>query len=342
MKLLADPSQAKDPGDLLPIPEYLQKTVPGWAGADYRQHDFGYLLIQQFLSRKFNIFIRRMMIQKPVLLYSCADKPTILLQFTIHGNIPYLLGGLGKKLLLESNFQMFYIGESENKIWLEPGDYETIHIELEPSFLMEAAAYDSRIESLLERFQSCSLRAKPLLASRINYRVKEILNNLRHCRKTDGDLIYEIQEYIVELLSLYVAELNRNEVEDRLPTMVRKESLIHIHDQVLQNPNMREQTLRKLAEQHKINMIMLKRNFKALFGETLVSFVRIECMKKALWLLSTTHRNVNDIAEEIGYDDKSNFAKSFRRQFGKAPNEERPAQFYDSGSWAKQESHQNN
>jgi AraC-like DNA-binding protein len=328
MKLLAEPSQVKDPGDLLPIPDYLQKTVPRWAGADFRQYDFGYLLNQQFLSRKFNIIIRRMIIQKPVQLYSCADKPTILLQFTLHGNIPYLLVGVGKKLLLESNFQMFYIGESENKAWFEPGDYETIHIELEPSFLQEAAGYDVGIEGLIQSFLSGSLKAKPMLASLINYRVKEILNNLRYCRKSGGDLIYEIQEYIIELLSLYIFELKRNEVEDRLPAMIRKESLLHIHDQVLQNPNMREQTLRKLADQHKINMTMLKRNFKALFGKTLVSFVRIECMKKAMWLLSTTQRNVNDIAEEIGFGDKSNFAKCFRRQFGKAPNEERLVPFY--------------
>lgn len=323
MKLLADPSKEKDPGELLPIPAYLQKTVPGWAVADYRQYDFGYLLIQEFISRKFSIYIWRIMIQKPVLLYPCSDRPTIALQFTLQGNIPCVLMGFGKKLLVESNYELLYVAKSENQAWFEPGDFESLHIEFAPSFLEDASLRHAKVKAILERLNSASVRGEPLISSKIDYRVRRILVNLRQCRKTGGDLIYEIQKYIMELLSHYFAELKRNETQDKLPMITRKETLIRIRDQILQNPNMREQTLKNLSELHQINMTMLKRNFKTLFGQTLVSFVRIECLKKALWLLSTTRRNVNDIAEEIGYANKSNFAKAYRRQFGKAPNEER-------------------
>jgi AraC-like DNA-binding protein len=323
MKLLADPSQKKDPGELLPIPAYLQKTVPGWAGADYRQYDFGYLLIQEFFSKRFSIYIWKIMIQHPVLLYPCSDKPTLNLQFTIRGNIPCVLKGFGKKLLLENHYELFYVPKGENQTWFEPGDYESLHIELNPSFLRKASENYPRVKALLEKLAVDSDLGESLAAGRMDYRVKGMLNHLRE-RGGDGDeLIGELQKNIEELLNYFLAELKRIEIQDTLPKVFRRETLIRIREQVLQNPNMREQTLLKLSQEHLIPMTMLKRNFKVLFGQNLLSFIRVECLKKAKWLLSTTDRSVKDIVDEIGYKDKSNFAKAFRREFGKAPNAER-------------------
>ena len=323
MKLLADPSQKKDPGELLPIPHYLKKAVPTWAGTDYRQYDFGFLLIQEFISNKFSLFIWRIMVQRQVLLYPSSDKPILALQFTLQGNIPCVLTGFGNKLLVESTYELFYVPVGKNQANFEPGEYESFHIEMEASFLEEASKSHPKIKALLEKLNSASAHGTPLLAGRIDYQVKTILNSLRRYSDRGKDTTSDMQKYIVELLSHYLAELKRSESRSVLPNIDRRETLIRIRDQILQNPDMEEQTLKNLSQQHRIHIAMLKRNFKTLFGETLVSFVRIECLKKARWLLSTSGRSVKDIADEIGYPDKSNFAKAYRRQFGMAPNENR-------------------
>jgi len=323
MKLLADPSQKKDPGELLQIPAYLQKTVPEWAGADYRQYDFGYLLIQEFASKRFSLYLWKIMVQRPVLLYPCSDQPTINLQFTLQGNIPCVLKGFGKKLLLETNYELFYVPKGENQTWFEPGEYESLHIELEPSVLEEASRNYPRVNALLEKLYADSDLGESLDAGRMDYRVKDLVNNLRKCRGSGDELVGELQKNIVELLACFLAELKRREIQEALPKVFRRETLIRILDQIRQNPNMREQTLLKLSQEHLIPMTMLKRNFKVLFGQNLLSFIRTECLKKAKWLLSTSDRSVKDIVDEIGYKDKSNFAKAYRREFGKAPNEKR-------------------
>jgi AraC-like DNA-binding protein len=47
--------------------------------------------------------------------------------------------------------------------------------------------------------------------------------------------------------------------------------------------------------------------------------------QRALWYLSHTHQTVEEIAGRLGYTDTTNFSRTFRRRFGKAPSDVRRA-----------------
>lgn len=46
-------------------------------------------------------------------------------------------------------------------------------------------------------------------------------------------------------------------------------------------------------------------------------------MERARWLLENTHRSVEDIACAVGYEDPSNFSRTFRRWLGLTPSQHR-------------------
>ena len=47
--------------------------------------------------------------------------------------------------------------------------------------------------------------------------------------------------------------------------------------------------------------------------------------QRALWYLRQTHHTVEEIASRLGYTDTTNFSRTFRRWFGKAPGDMRRA-----------------
>jgi AraC-like DNA-binding protein len=313
----------KAAGTPLPIPAALNKYVAPWAAAQYRKYFFGHLLIQRFATKKISICIWRIIVEQPVTLYPYADKPIVALQFTTLGNISTALKGFGNKVLEESKYGMFYVPQGTHEATFEPGEYESFHIEIEPSYLEDIAGNYAVIVDLLQKLYSASVNGTALAEGRIDHIVKNTLNNLRHCTEKNGALNLELEKYILDLLCRYVTELKRNGGEAVLPAIQRKDTLLEIRALIMQHPNIHSHTLGSLAQQHHMSITTLKRNFKALFGTTLAAFVQLQCMEKAKQLLQTSKGSIEDIADELGYARVSNFSRAFKKHFKQLPHEYR-------------------
>lgn len=79
--------------------------------------------------------------------------------------------------------------------------------------------------------------------------------------------------------------------------------------------------IQELARKTGLNEFKLKKGFKQLFDSTVYEMVRKERMLMAGDLLSSCHKNITEVAVEVGYSNMSHFATAFRKQFGINPAE---------------------
>ena len=82
-------------------------------------------------------------------------------------------------------------------------------------------------------------------------------------------------------------------------------------------------TTDQIAEHFAISPTLLKRSFKAVYGDSMYAFARTQKMQEAALLLRRTDATILDIAGQFGYDNGSKFAKAFRDVMGVSPNEYR-------------------
>ena len=78
-------------------------------------------------------------------------------------------------------------------------------------------------------------------------------------------------------------------------------------------------TLKEVADLLHLNASYFSRLFKKETGESFIEFVTRMKMEKAKELLDNSTRSVEQIAIEVGFDSKSYFFKTFKKQFGMSP-----------------------
>jgi two-component system, response regulator YesN len=78
-------------------------------------------------------------------------------------------------------------------------------------------------------------------------------------------------------------------------------------------------SLKDVADLLHLNASYLSRLFKKETGESFIEFVTRMKMEKAKELLDNSTRTVEQIAIEVGFDSKSYFFKTFKKQFGMSP-----------------------
>ncbi|MFZ5518590.1 MAG: response regulator [Candidatus Zhuqueibacterota bacterium] len=75
-----------------------------------------------------------------------------------------------------------------------------------------------------------------------------------------------------------------------------------------------------LSQAVRMNRVQLYRKIKSLTNQTVNDFIRILRLKRAAQLLEQSNLTVTEIAYEVGFSDSSNFARDFRKHFGKPPS----------------------
>ncbi len=320
MRLIHDLQNKLPEGNLLPVPSMLHPFLVPWAQVEYRKYEFGYILLQELETRKFNIYIWRFFIEKATKFYLVCDHPIVALLLNLTGRIRCELQVLGEKILQPSKCKLLYMPVSANKAWFEPGRYECLHIELDPGYLEDIVEFYPESKELLNRLSVSDRYALGLIPANISYVMKAILKNLRTCNYTGAGLRMEMQKYIHELLSEYIHETGVVKRDLALDYVPYKDTLIKIKQWILETPHIHEQTQEKVSGKYAISLTALKLNFKALFGIPLASFVRFHALNKAHYLIATTPESIDDISEEVGYSNRTAFNQAFKKQFHYLPS----------------------
>lgn len=82
-------------------------------------------------------------------------------------------------------------------------------------------------------------------------------------------------------------------------------------------------TIDELSYTFSVSPTQLKNCFKGVYGMSVYSYIRTQKMTEAAHLLKSTDRTILDIANGLGYDNGSKFAKAFKDIIGMTPTEYR-------------------
>lgn len=183
-------------------------------------------------------------------------------------------------------------------------------------------AFEMLSLSVFEEFRSAVTPGKPLLRFNGNEIIKiEFIISEMH-KEVKGDRVGRntiLKSYLTVLLSYVFRKMAEEGIE-------AKGKYGHIHDEVLefiaQNCN-EKLNLEKLAERCFYNPSYFSRLFKDIYGISVTEYIQKERIEKSCYMLANSHRSIDEISLAVGYEDKTNFYKFFRKHCGMTPAEYR-------------------
>lgn len=152
------------------------------------------------------------------------------------------------------------------------------------------------------------------------------LQQILHCPFQGITKRMYLESKVWELMALLVEqELNlyENKRNTRRNHSLKPDDVDRIHQarsillQRLDNPP----SLIELARQVGLNDCTLKRGFRQVFGQTAFGCLHDYRLEQARQLLEERRLNVSEIAQAIGFANRSYFAAAFRKKFGVTPRE---------------------
>jgi AraC-like DNA-binding protein len=153
----------------------------------------------------------------------------------------------------------------------------------------------------------------------INMAIKDILNY-----EILGNIApMYLDAKIMEILSLFISTLDKKKC-DLCDFYSTKDNDLFLHaKEIIEQHYLHPLSIPQLAHQVGINECKLKKGFKILFGTTIFGYLFDYRMEMACRYLSDTDKNVQEIAELIGYEHHSHFSTAFKRKFCISPVEYR-------------------
>jgi AraC-like DNA-binding protein len=91
--------------------------------------------------------------------------------------------------------------------------------------------------------------------------------------------------------------------------------------QALHEDCARQWSLEALAQHAGLSRTSLAERFRKTMGNTPLNYLRTVRMQKAMGALSSSERSLEQIAQEVGYQDAFSFSKVFKRTLGVAPRD---------------------
>ncbi|MGD1852434.1 MAG: helix-turn-helix transcriptional regulator [Cyanophyceae cyanobacterium] len=127
----------------------------------------------------------------------------------------------------------------------------------------------------------------------------------------------------LEKKALDLVNLKLNRLEQwRTPAYpLRFEDLdsIHAASKILASQVQEPPSVEQLARQVGLNRLKLNQGFHHVFGTTPFRYLRTCRLELAFHLLFTSQEPVEEIAYQVGYENRSRFATAFRKEFGLNP-----------------------
>lgn len=155
--------------------------------------------------------------------------------------------------------------------------------------------------------------------------IDHIFNELYAVPKKIRKYYYKIK--IFELL-LYLDALEVESCKSMVPYFYKSqtEKVKSIH-KLITSDLQTHYTLNYLSDKHEISLTSMKKCFKAIYGDSIYSYIKKYKMNKAATLLRTTNLNIATIANEVGYDSPSKFSAAFKLEMKSLPLEYRNNSF---------------
>ena len=150
-----------------------------------------------------------------------------------------------------------------------------------------------------------------------------IMENIRIGRKGATAVSYThlYQIKVMEiLLFMSVLDVKSESVKNRYYNKKQVAIIKEIHNYMIKNID-KKLTINQLSEQYEMSATNVKKYFTEVYGNSIYAYLKEYRIQQAAKMLKSTTDDIAVIAGNVGYDNASKFASSFKSVMGITPNE---------------------
>jgi AraC-like DNA-binding protein len=229
----------------------------------------------------------------------------------------YIAAGSGQYMLYSSG-----IAPSERWEMLATEPMLEINVHIEPELLSVFIGNDSEtscrtMQQLIGNFEQNYSAWVGVTSSAMQMATQQIL----HCPYQGLTKRIYLESKVWELMALLIEQFPEPQTEKNRTYSLRADDIDRIHDakDILLKQLDDPPSLMELARQVGLNDCTLKRGFRQVFGTTAFGYLHRYRLEQARQLLETGDMNIAEVAQQVGFADRSYFTTAFRKQFGCNP-----------------------
>lgn len=275
------------------------------------------IFLQQIIREGFTITLAIFLIKEAVSIYPYLPTPSLALSYQLEGtSIACVLKGVGKVVLKQGKYNLFYLPAGYQTANFKKGFYMNLFCELSPRFLEKLSSQHEKVKELIAKLNSVSSKGQMLQPGTIPHDFNVVKQDILKNSKRGTALDLELEAAILRLLSNFEQELSRKQIHanDPLEEIVEKiKEYIQIN---ILEPRI---NVHNISTLYNMGVRKLERVFKRETGNTMMEFHLREKMKRALILLLQTNTPIKSVAADVGYMEPSAFIRTFKRFYKCSP-----------------------
>ncbi|WP_316734930.1 AraC family transcriptional regulator [Pedobacter aquatilis] len=207
------------------------------------------------------------------------------------------------------------------KMVMDSSRDEVICINLSKDFLLRYVPINHAAYHHLTKVGKETLASLSPVNLPLSPEINAIVQRLSLADKGDFHEQLLLESRVIELLALQISQfeqLQNNTVATPLkPTEMEK--MFEAREILIQNTG-EQLSLKTLALKVGTNEFNLKRDFKAVFGNTVYGYLNEYKMEQAKSMVIENDLTIAEISEKIGYKHATHFTSAFKKYFGFLPN----------------------
>ncbi|MEK6482003.1 AraC family transcriptional regulator [Catalinimonas sp. 4WD22] len=216
-------------------------------------------------------------------------------------------------------------GDVNQNFHFHTGEVSIFIVEIERFFYLERirSGIDSVHPQLARLFEDTSAQYPFLYQGYYSTAATEVLRGILSTDYEDLILDTFLESKTLELLSLMWTQYSDDQKPSHKQRVIRERdanALMAARDYVL-NHLQSPPSISELAKKAGINEFKLKTGYKQLFNTTVYQHIQSERLNQARALLKEGKWDVSEVADKVGYTNKSHFAARFREKFGILPKQ---------------------
>lgn len=276
-------------------------------------HHFGQATFREIFFDGIHISYGNASLRQQTVLNFVTDFESIEMHFTLRGYSSSLPDGFTKEVSFGAfEHNIIYSNGLKGQLFFQSPEFEVFEINFSP------AIFQKYLPDSFQHFREEIIKGRSALMTKHNRSLSpemyRVIQEIIQCKREGILRKLFLEAKVLELLLLQLEQLQTvRPVED-----LNQDMLYAVRD-FLESNLEETYSLGELSHRFGTNEYTLKKGFKQLFGNSVISYWQDQKMKYAWKMLQETGTPVNDISYAIGFANPRHFSTAFKRKFGVVP-----------------------
>lgn len=323
MKHLLSESLLNETTTTADVPEHCRRYRIAGAKPVYTEGRFGFYFSQEIKVDDYRIWYYIYSIRQRITLPLIIEIFSAILHYILEGRVTCRIAGISREIeVRQGRYQLSLLTPGlVHEITLEPDLHRSLHIGIPNQPLLDLAGQYPHFNTLLHMDQEVNT---PVPLFRINKRIQAVIEEIVICREEKAKEQMYLLERVLGLLNRYLEDTDthrrRLQLERSTLNLNDLEAYILAHLEIPDYKADNPLTLKRLAK----SCGMTPTSFHAAYSrhykmplDNLVAKLRVE---QAMKILKNSSHTVTEIAEMVGYTEKTNLTRAFKRHYGHPPS----------------------